>query len=274
MSGDEVGGSSPPAITGMDSATSIAASAAARPASAAGRRVRAATTSARASPGRSQTSPPALRTAASPAATTATGISARNPNRSAQSRPTRTAPAAISAAATTSLIPPQRKYPNRSAGWAAMKTAAARRRGDSTSGAGERPEPERENRGQPRHVRLDQPGDVGADDRPSDAERQEGADRVSVGEVERQRRLVARRCQAVEVAPMLHHPVGQRHPGRRVVEPDVAGERRLAGEDDRRRVDGVGAGRGEQRPAARPAAAGAARRPRARRSRSRPPPGR
>ena len=70
---------------------------------------------------------------------------------------------------------------------------------------------------------------------------------------------------------MLHHPVGDREPGGGVVELDVAGEGRLAGEHDRRRVDRERDRRGRRPPTARSGRAPAVARARSRRSRPRPP---
>jgi hypothetical protein len=47
---------------------------------------------------------------------------------------------------------------------------------------------------------------------------------------------------------VLHHTVGQRHPGRRVVELDVPGKRRVPRQHDRRRVDRENGHGGDHRP--------------------------
>jgi hypothetical protein len=102
----------------------------------------------------------------------------------------------------------------------------------------QRPEAERQQRRGEGDVGLDQPGGVARGQRDTHPEGDEGTDRVALAEVEVEGRLVARAREAVEVAPVIHDPVGERKPGRRVVELDEAGDGGLAGEHDRRCVDG------------------------------------
>ena len=102
---------------------------------------------------------------------------------------------------------------------------------------GELPERQRREAGQQRQIGLEDPGQLTAGELGTDAEGDEGRDRVPAGDVEVERRLVARRRQVGDVAAVLHQTIGDRKPGRGVVELDVAGEGRLAGEDDRRPED-------------------------------------
>ncbi len=112
------------------------------------------------------------------------------------------------------------------------------------------PEAQREHRGEKADVGLEDPGQISADQLLGRAEGNEDADRVTAGEVEVERRAVGGGFEAGEAATVLHHPVGHREPGGRVVELDEAGEGRMAGEQDRRseeEEDGKGDGRRPER---------------------------
>ena len=109
VSGEEVGGSSPPLVsTGMLSTISIPASSAARAATARRSRLRSASTSTSTSAGASQSTPPTSSTPISAAPTRPSWSTRAAGNRSAISLPQPAAKAAIRAAAAISLIPPQR----------------------------------------------------------------------------------------------------------------------------------------------------------------------
>ncbi len=76
-------------------------------------------------------------------------------------------------------------------------------------------------------------------------------------EVERERRLVGRWCEPFDAPAVLECPVDHREERGRVVELDVAGERRFAREHDRGREDGEDGDGGSRRPRGR-GSAGAA----------------
>jgi hypothetical protein len=82
----------------------------------------------------------------------------------------------------------------------------------------------------------------------AEAERQERADRIPAGEVERERRLVRRARETAEVTAVLHDPVRDRKPGRGVVQLDVTGEGCLARQDDGRGEERKRPARGGDRP--------------------------
>ena len=128
-----------------------------------------------------------------------------------------------------------------------------RREGAQRAGAqdrrDERVEGRREQRRQVRHVGLKEPGRVLPGERVADSERKKRADRIPAGEVEGEGRLIRGPREAAEVAPVLHDPVGDREPGRSVVELDVAGERRLPRQDHGGGVEREHPGRGGGGPA-------------------------
>ena len=107
---------------------------------------------------------------------------------------------------------------------------------------------ERQHRGEERDVRLEDPGEVVADEGVPDPDRHQDARRVADPERRRQRRLVGRRREPGEVARVFHHAVGHREVRRGVVELDVAGEGRLARQDDRCREDCEDSDCGAERP--------------------------
>jgi len=98
----------------------------------------------------------------------------------------------------------------------------------------ERVEAEREHRRKEGQVRLEDPRGIGADQPRAHTERQQCSGRIALSEVDRQRRLVGRRVEPVQLAAVLEHPIREGEKGRSVVELDVAGKRRLAGRKDRR----------------------------------------
>ncbi len=106
--------------------------------------------------------------------------------------------------------------------------------------------------------RLEEPRDVLAGQLPAETEGHERTERVAAAvQVVVEHLLVGGRRKAGERPAVVHHPVGQCEPRRRVVEGDVPGERRLPGEDDRRRIRRECARAARRRPGARPAEAAA-----------------
>ena len=102
----------------------------------------------------------------------------------------------------------------------------------------ERLEAEGEHRGLEGEVRLECPQLVDAREPGPDSEGEHRADRVAgLADVGGQRAPVGRRRQ-VDRATVLEDVIADREPGGGVVELDVAGERRLAGEHDRCGVHG------------------------------------
>ena len=81
-------------------------------------------------------------------------------------------------------------------------------------------------------VRLEQPGRVRSQELVHHAQGRKCSSGVaSAAPAEEQRRLVRRGRKAREVAPVLEQAVGERQPGRGVVQRDIARERRAARED-------------------------------------------
>ena len=99
-----------------------------------------------------------------------------------------------------------------------------------------------------RERRLEQPRDVLSGQLAAEAERHERPEWIAGPEVVGEHLLVRRGGQPGERAAVIHHPIGERQPRRGVVERDVAGERRLPGEDDRGGVDSEDRDRDSDRP--------------------------
>ncbi len=105
-----------------------------------------------------------------------------------------------------------------------------------------------EHRGEKRDLRLEEPGGVDAGQLVADPEGQECAERVPTAEVIVEDGLVGRGRELREVAPVHHRVVGEREPGRGVVERDVARECGAPREHDRRREHREDADRRDSRP--------------------------
>jgi hypothetical protein len=80
---------------------------------------------------------------------------------------------------------------------------------------------------------LPQPRYIGAEKLMSNAERQQGSDRIAVVQARGKRRLVGGRRQTGEASAVRHHAIEHREVRGCVVELDVTGERRVSGEHGR-----------------------------------------
>ena len=191
--------------------------------------------------GTAQTIPATLSAQTSPSSAAAAGTHARarpTPRRCSSAvsvHGTSAASVAAIAAVQTSLIPPQRTYPSSSAEHDAehrreRADPALRRRV-----AARAPRPPRR-AGPPSTARNGVHSQIRSMpvSRPVADERKDRAHRVAAREVELDRRLVGRRRQSRGAVAVREHPVAEREERRRVVEPQVSGDRRRPAQDDRR----------------------------------------
>ena len=119
-------------------------------------------------------------------------------------------------------------------------------------GAGQRIENERQNGSGEHDRRLEEPRRVFPGQNVPEAEGQERPDRVAGAEVVAKYLRVRRLSEPGDIAAVLHGAVGESKPRGRVVERDVAGERRLSRKDDRRGIDREHADHAGQGPAVQP----------------------
>jgi hypothetical protein len=146
------------------------------------------------------------------------------------------------------LIPPPHRVGEDQRRLRGEEDTAGSQRQRGTYTLAELPQRQRREAGEQRQVGLEDPGELASGQLGADTERDEGADRVPAGEVEVERRLIARGRQIGKAAAVLHQPIGDREPGGGVVELYVPGEGRLARKHDRGGEDGKNRKGDEGRP--------------------------